>query len=133
MLTLTENELRSLHIADRLIQKRIGQIEKKLIFSYTMNISEKPSYKNLLESLQLIFRHNKLRWVNLEFIFRYKIKNKVIGYSILETKRFLFGQREFILANIKEITGRIVDGTTWGVEAASISKVRESDIIRFLN
>jgi len=132
IMTKRENELKGLFLAIGVIEKRRKKIKEKLVFPYRIDVSGKPSYKEVFKSLQCVFRNNHSRWVDLEFVFRWKAKDKPIGYPFIKMKVFFLGNRKFTLKNIKEIAGRIANGEKWQVGKAGISKRREFDIIDFI-
>jgi|AntAceMinimDraft_18_1070375.scaffolds.fasta_scaffold310197_1 hypothetical protein len=132
MLTQKEIALKNFNITQETLQRESQKIESKLLFSFTINLSERPNYKAVVKKLRFFFNHNHFRWVNLHLVFRWKVKDESMGFSYHEEDRFLFGRRKFIVRNIKEISSRVVKGELWNKKEAGISSGRRFKMKDFL-
>ena len=132
MLTQKEIALKNLNITQETLQRESQKIESKLLFSFTITILEKPNYKAVVKKLRFFFNHNYFRWVNLHFIFRWKMEDELMEFPYHEEQRFLFGRRKFIVRNIKEIASRVVKGQLWNTKEVGISYGRRFKMKDFL-
>jgi hypothetical protein len=134
MKTITTREiiLESLLTTNRVIEAEIKKRTNELVLSETLNFWKSPrDYHEILGILNKFLNENSFRWVDLTLCFlRYTIRPAIFPHPKIMI--FLFGKRNFILKNIKEISGRIVAGDRWMGKEAGISFHREFNFKDFI-
>lgn len=134
MRTIREAKLKNLlttkKVVVKVIEVEIQKLTNQLVLSQQLCFWRSPNYNDILEILQGFFNNFSFRWVDLELSFSSTTK-KPDYYSRIKIQIFLFGKRRFILKNIKEISGRIVNSKRWKGQEAGISLEREFKIEDF--
>ncbi len=128
-----EDRLKNLFTTKQVIEEEIQKDTNKLVFSQEIFIHwEKPNYNDVLGLLQDFLSRISFRWVDLEISFFLKAKKSMIDSPGIKTQVFVFGNRRFILKNIKEVTGRIIHGKIWITKEIGISPEKKFSIKDFI-
>ena len=132
-ITRTEIILRDLLATNRVIEAEIKKRTDKLILSETLCFCKSPrNYHEILGILNKFLDENSFRWVDLRLCFLCDTIRPPI-FPPSKIMIFLFGKRESILRNIKEISGRIVTGDKWITKEIGISPEKKFSIEYFIN
>jgi len=124
--------LKNLLATEQVIEVEIKKLTNQLVSSETLCFQKSPrDYHEILGILNKFLDKNSFRWIDLTLCFLCDtIQPPLFPHS--KTKIFLFGKRKFILRNIKEIVGRIVNGKRWIGEEAGISPQQELSLKNFI-
>ncbi len=142
MKTLNELKLKNLLRKEKgmfgafMFKEKIQKLTNELVSSESFYFSKTPrNYHKVLEILKKFLDQHHSRWISLTFCFytSYQAYESAFHpfHSHVNISIFLFGKRDFILRNIKEISGRIVAGNKWIGKEAGISQ-QELSIQNFL-
>jgi hypothetical protein len=133
MRTSKEIRLKNLFQANKTIEVEIEKFTNELVPSESFYFSKTPrNYHKVLETLKKFLDKHHSRWVSVIFYdYTPHPADESAVHPHVNISIFLLGKREFILKNIKEISGRIVAGNKWMGKEAGINQ-QELSIQNFL-
>ena len=132
MIKETEIKFKSLLTTKKIIQEQIQRFAEKLVLSLKISSYEKPNHEELMERLQGFLNCTRYPWVDLDIYFLIKNKSPIVYPRRTKIEVFVFGERKFILENIKEIVARIIQRKRWITKKVGISPKQEFNIKDFL-